>query len=212
MTATLPPAVNASTNGKLGQDAYRAYVDCNWYELALGRHGWSGERLQLTARRITNDYVKANIPYLSPERRDDLCDFVVEKALQATLRFKPQHPTKTYTTNGGSHYDSWICDIMWNRCPDWLRSKAEGNGDKRYGNDNRIVLSTMEDDADHDADFDKLSYERRLNRWGNGAVLANEIYQLNFSNAEWWSRAIDVWCVAVEQEAERRGLLEKAAA
>ncbi len=113
---------------------------------------------------MCRDYANANIPYLAEHRRDELVDFVVEKALIAVMRFKPDHPTTSYGQNGGSHFDSWICDVMLHRCTDWHRSKAEGNGDRRYQNDNRVFTagdlsergmraqgSRRKDHSDHDS-------------------------------------------------------------
>lgn len=124
------------------------------------------------ARKIVNDYCRANIPYLALHRRDELTDFVIEKALLASMRFDPDKPTKKYGQNGGKHFDSWICDEMWNRCIDWLRSKAEGNGDRRYSNDNRIFLAgdTLDDEPDPDLEGKFIS-ERKLVRWQKAAKL-----------------------------------------
>ena len=131
------------------------------------------------ARKIVNDYCRANIPYLAPHRRDELVDFVIEKALMAAMRFDPERPTKKYGQNGGKHFDSWLCDEMWNRCIDWLRSKAEGNGDARYGNENRLILGgdTMQDEPDPDVDFGKLISERRFLRWQQAATLSGWTFE-----------------------------------
>ena len=146
-----------------------AYRSCSWSELALRRQGWTPERLQKAAHKASSDYVALNVPYLSQDRREDLADFVLEKALVAVLRFRPDHPTRTYQMNGGIHFDSWLYDVMMNRCTDWFRSKAEGNGDRRYNNDNRIVLTDDPDPADHDVDFEALVDERRRARWQQAA-------------------------------------------
>jgi hypothetical protein len=62
---------------------------------------------------------------------------------------------------------------MERRCVDWLRAKTEGNGDRRYGNDNRVVLSsdTLEDAPDPELDFEKLISDRRLLEWEEAARL-----------------------------------------
>lgn len=200
MTSTYPSAQDSGKEllrrrEEFTDEIISAYRSCSWAELALRRQGWTPERLHLAARKITNDYVAGNIPYLSPDRRDDLCDFVLEKALQATLRFKPEHPTTTYGANGGIHFDSWICDIMWHRCPDWMRSKAEGNGDKRYGNDNRVDLSDDPDPADHDSDFHTLVDDRRRSRWQQAAV--NVGWELD----EWICITLDKAATQVELSA-----------
>ncbi len=62
-------------------------------------------------------------------------------------------------------------DVLAHRVTDWYRSKASGNGDARYGNDNRIVLSAMDADEaiDTELDFEKLVSERRLAEWQEAA-------------------------------------------
>lgn len=166
-------------------------------ELALRRQGWTGERLMKEARRIVADYVRGNVPYLATHRRDELVDFVVEKALMASMRFDPTRPTKSYGSKGGKHFDSWICDVMWNRCTDWQRSKAEGNGDRRYQNDGRIVLAgdTVADEPDPDVDFGKLLSERRLVKWQAAA----DIVGLDVS--EWVCITLDRAARQVERTA-----------
>jgi hypothetical protein len=178
-------SVTALNGTTLDSAALRAFVNCDWAELALRRHGWTGERLQKTARRITNDYLKLNVPYLSETKREDMVDFVTEKALWATLRFRPSYPTASYGQNGGNHYDSWICDIMSNRCPDFFRSKHEGFGDKRYNNHDRIVLDADPDPADHDTDFSDLIDERRRARWQQAAD------QVGWALEEWIAITLD---------------------
>ena len=159
----------ASVNGTAPYDGIREGAA----ELALRRQGWTGERLIKEARRIVADYIRGNVPYLATHRRDELVDFVVEKALMATMRFDPNTPTKSYGSKGGNHFDSWICDVMGKRCLDWHRAKSEGNGDRRYANDNRIVLAgdTMDDEPDADVDFGKLVSDRRMVRWQVAATL-----------------------------------------
>ena len=120
------------------------------------------------ARKIANDYIARNVPYMG-DRREDLVSFLVLKALESVGRFDASRATTTYGQNGGRHFDSWICDIMEHRCIDWYRSKAEGNGDRRYQNDNRLVLSPMDEDPDPDVDFDNLVSEKRLARWQSAA-------------------------------------------
>lgn len=177
MTATAPPydgirQGSTELNGRLHRHLDDLFERCQWYELALMRHGWTGERLQKEARGIVRDQLTSGkIHYLTPERHDDLVDYMVEKGLQATLRFRPEHQTKSYGSNGGRHFDSWICDILVNRCVDWLRSKHEGNGDRRYGNDGRIVLSAMDEDEDVDVDFDRELAERTVVKWKKAATV-----------------------------------------
>ena len=148
-------------------------------ELALRRHGWTGERLMKEARRIVADYIRGNVPYLAIHRRDELVDFVVEKALLAAMRFDPERPIKSYGSKGGNHFDSYICDVMMHRCTDWQRSKSEGNGDRRYDNDGRIFLAgdTLDDEPDSDVDFGKLISDRRLTRWQIAATMTGWTFE-----------------------------------
>jgi hypothetical protein len=143
-----------------------------WIELALLRNGFTSQRLMLLSHKITSDYIAGNIPYLEQSRRADLADFVLEKSLPAVLRFRPDHPTKTYSS--AAHFSSWMSDLMMHRCTDWFRSRAEGNGDARYGHHNRVVLTdSFDDDADPEIDFEKLLSERRLVKWQQAAEAVN---------------------------------------
>jgi DNA-directed RNA polymerase specialized sigma24 family protein len=171
--ATLPTTVNGTSAPVY--DGIREGAA----ELALRRHGWTGERLMKEARRIVADYIRGNVPYLASHRRDELVDFVTEKALMAAMRFDPERTTKSYGSQGGKHFDSYICDVMWNRCTDWQRSKAEGNGDRRYNNDNRIFLAgdTLDDAPDSDVDFGELISERRLSGWQAAARLTEWTFE-----------------------------------
>lgn len=163
-TLTSPPRHGATGDALV----LRAYQRCEWYELALMRHGWTVERLTKQARKIVADYIRS-IPYLAEHRREELYGFVVEKSLTAVMKFDPARQTTRYGSEGGQHFDSYIADVMWNRCTDWQRSKGEGNGDRRYGNDNRVVLVDDPDPADHDTDFERLVDERRRARWQQAA-------------------------------------------
>jgi DNA-directed RNA polymerase specialized sigma24 family protein len=143
-------------------------------EEALERQGWTGERLVREARRITGDYERAHIPYLTQHRRDELVDFVVEAALRATITFDPERATTSYGRNGGRHFDSWICDVMTWRCTDWLRSKREGNGDARKGFANRIVLTgEFDDEPDVDLEIERYLSADRVAEWTEAAELVN---------------------------------------
>lgn len=186
MTSLADRPRNSSTAGITDASVLRAYQRCEWYELALMRHGWTVERFQKTARKITGDYVALNIPYLTQDKRDALADFVVEKSLPAVIGFKADHPTESYSRNGGKHFDSWICDIMFKRCVDHFRSKSEGWGDRRYGNDNRVELSEDPDPADG-TEFDSLVDDRRRIRWNYQAKLDG--YEDDFSG--WMCKQLD---------------------
>ncbi len=175
-------------------------MQCDWGDLALRRHGWTGERLQREARKIANDYIALHVPYMG-DRREDLVSFITEKAQQAAFRFRPDHPVSSYGTNGGNHFSSWICDIMDKRCVDWYRSKHEGNGDRRYGNDNRIVLHDDPDPADHDTDFEELVDERRRSKWQRAAT------EEGFPLDDWIAVSLDL-CAKHGNRTIRRALEE----
>jgi DNA-directed RNA polymerase specialized sigma24 family protein len=126
------------------------------------------------ARRITRDDERAHIPYLARHRRDELVDFVVEKALVAVTSFDPERATSSYGRNGGRHFDSWICDVMTWRCTDWLRSKREGNGDARKGLANRVVLTgEFDDEPDVDLEIERFISADRVAEWRAAAELVD---------------------------------------
>ena len=118
------------------------------------------------SRKIASDYLRSRGATLPQHRFDDLCSFLVEHALRAANRYDPDRVQRTYGSNGGDPFASWLADILEQRCTDWYRSRAEGNGDRRYNNDKREVLSAMEDDpADHDVDFSKIVSDRERADW-----------------------------------------------
>jgi hypothetical protein len=83
--------------------------------------------------------------------------------VQAALRYDPERTHAKYGQNGGDPFASWLADILDHRVTDWYRSKQEGNGDRRYNLDNRIVLAgdKIEDDPDPDAAFERELALRR---------------------------------------------------
>lgn len=146
----------------------RSYERCEWYELALMRHGFSTERLMRLARKIANDELRMRGATLG-DRFDDLVSRLQMAGLQAAMRYDPLRYHASYGSNGGDPFASYIADLMGKRVDDYFRSKAEGFGDRRYGNDNRIVLDDDPDPADHDTDFEYLVDERRRARWQQAA-------------------------------------------
>lgn len=141
-------------------------------EEALRANNLTGEQVMRLARRIALDYLQGHGATLTPHRLDELVSFLTEHALRAIIRYDPQRVHLSYGTNGGNPVSSWLADIMEQRCTDWYRSKAEGNGDRRYGNDNRITLTAMTgDDPDPDVDFEALISARRMVRWQQAALL-----------------------------------------
>lgn len=146
----------------------RAYQRCEWYELALMRHGFTVERLQRLARKIGNDALRLRGATLG-DRFEDLVSRLQMVGLQAAIRYDPLREQAHYGQNGGEPFASYVADLMEKRVDDYFRSKAEGFGDRRYGNDNRIVLDDDPDPADHDTDFEMLVDDRRRARWQQAA-------------------------------------------
>jgi DNA-directed RNA polymerase specialized sigma24 family protein len=93
-------------------------------------------------------------------------------ALAAAIRFDPDRATTTYGSNGGKHFDSWICDVMWHRCTDWLRKKSEGGGDSRYGFANRVVLTDeFDEDSEPEFEIERFISADRVSEWKAAANL-----------------------------------------
>lgn len=141
-------------------------------ELALRRHGFTGERLQKLARKVANDSLRAKGATLG-DRFDDLVSSLCVVGLRAALRYDPEMTQAKYGKNGGEPFSSYLADVMEHRVIDFYRAKGEGFGDRRYNNDGRLVLAgdTTEDLVDLDFDFGRLISEGRLIRWQLAAKL-----------------------------------------
>jgi hypothetical protein len=115
---------------------------------ALRQHGLTGDRLLKLARRIAND-AQRKAPAGLGGKYEDLVSFLVLQALEATIRYDHTRAKPGYT------FASYLCDVMENRVPDFYRRKSEGFGDRRYGNDGRVVLAgdTMDDEPDPDINW-----------------------------------------------------------
>ena len=136
-------------------------------ELALRRHGFTGERLLNLARAVANSELRRKQSTLG-DRYDDLVSWLSEVGLKGAITYDPTRHGDDYT------FSSYLWDIMERRVPDFYRRKGEGFGDRRYGNDNRLVLTdTSADEPDPDVDFDKLISERRLVLWQQAATAVN---------------------------------------
>ncbi len=146
----------------------RFYQRCEWYELALMRHGFTTERLMKLSRKVANDELRLRGANLG-DRFDDLVSRLQIAGLQAALKYDPHRHHASYGKNGGEPFASYVADIMGMRVDDYFRSKAEGFGDRRKGHDNRIDLSDDPDPADHDTDFELLVDDRRRARWQQAA-------------------------------------------
>ena len=164
MSTITAPRSGAATDALI----VRAYQRCEWYELALMRHGFTTERLMKLARKIANDSLRLRGAVLG-DRFDDLVSRLQMVGLQAALRYDPSRHHASYGSNGGDPFESYVSDLMGKRVDDYFRSKAEGFGDRRYGNDGRVVLADDPDPADHDTDFEALVDERRRARWQQAA-------------------------------------------
>ena len=164
MSTITAPRSGAATDALV----VRAYQRCEWYELALMRHGFTTERLMKLSRKIANDSLRLRGAVLG-DRFDDLVSRLQMVGLQAALRYDPSRHHASYGSNGGDPFESYVSDLMGKRVDDYFRSKAEGFGDRRYGNDGRVVLADDPDPADHDTDFEALVDERRRARWQQAA-------------------------------------------
>lgn len=114
-------------------------------ELALRRHGLHGEKLLNMAYAIANGYCRKTGAGLD-SRIDDLAQYLALAATRQSLLYDPaKNPNSTFT--------SYLWDIMEQRCVDFFRSKGNGFGDRRYGNDNRVTLVGDEQDLGHTTDI-----------------------------------------------------------
>jgi len=159
-------------------------------EEALRDNGLDGLRLIKLAHRITQD-AQRRAPAGLGGKYEDLHSFLVEQALRAALGYDPA------TSNAGYSFESYLCDVMEQRVPDWYRRKSEGFGDRRSGSDGRLVLSgdRMLEEADPDVDFEKLVSERRVARYQRAAKFRG------WSVEEWIMITLD----AAWRAAERQG-------
>jgi len=135
-------------------------------EDALHANGLTGERLLKLARRIATD-AQHRAPAGLGGKYEDLVSFLTLQALEAAVRYDPA------ISGNGYSFSSFLCDIMERRIPDFYRRKAEGFGDRRTGNDNRLTLTGDTDDFDTDIDFEQLISERRAGTWNKAAELSN---------------------------------------
>jgi len=129
------------------------------------------------ARVIANDYQRKHAITLK-DRHDDFVSSLIEVGLRAALRYDPAQAN-------GDQGISFVWKIMENRCDDFYRRKSEGFGDKRHGNDKRVVLVGTDDDFDTDIDFENLLSERRFNRWHHAADT------IGIPFAEWIVQTLD---------------------
>lgn len=170
-------------------EAWLLIVHCRWHELALRRHGFTSERLTRLAHKVANDSLRLRGATLQ-DRFDDLVSRLVMVGLQAALRYDPEREHLSYGANGGEPFSSYVADLMDKRVDDFFRSKAEGFGDRRYGYDDRIVL-TDEIDAPEQVSFDFVLDIERV-KWQQAAKVSNQ--------------DLDQWMVNVLNRAARQVL------
>jgi DNA-directed RNA polymerase specialized sigma subunit len=156
-------------------------------EDALREHGLNGDRVMKLARRIASD-AQRRAPAGLGGKYDDLVGFLSLQALEAALRYEPAK------SGNGYSFTSYLCDVMELRVDDFYRRKSEGFGDRRHGNDQRIVLVGDNEDFDFDTEIDfenKLS-DRRMQGWHRAAE------QLDMPFRDWVLQTLD-------KEARRQG-------
>jgi hypothetical protein len=137
----------------------------------LAEHGFEGDRLLKLSRRIAHDELRRRGAFLDESRFEDLVGFLALHGVRAAVRYDPERRQALYGRDGGDPFSSYIADVLAHRVTDWYRSKHEGQGDRRYGNDNRIVLSAMDEgnEVDTEVDFEGLLSERRFAEWQEAA-------------------------------------------
>ena len=147
MSTAAPPRTHSLDRN----EAWLLVTHCRWKELALRRHGFTAERLTRLAQRVASDALRLRGAVLQ-DRFDDLVSRLVMVGMESAWRYDPEREHLRYGANGGEPFASYVADIMDKRVDDYFRSKAEGFGDRRYGNDNRVVL-TDELDVTEATDF-----------------------------------------------------------
>ncbi len=151
MTAAISDQV---ANGAIRTDAAKALL----------AQGFDGERLLRLARSVANNEINRRGSVLG-DKREDLVGFLVLNACRKAPDYDASRSGPGYT------FASWLYDSMEHWADDFYRRKSEGFGDRRYGNDNRILLHEDPDPADHDTDFEELVSDRRRARWQQAADL-----------------------------------------
>ena len=138
----------------------------------LEENGFSGDRLLKLCRRIANDELRRRGVVLDHERLEDLVAFLALAGVRAVVRYDPTRHHASYGKNGGEPFASWLADVLAHRVTDWYRSKAEGHGDRRYGNDGRIVLTgdDFNDESNIGVDIERFLSDDRVTEWREAAT------------------------------------------
>lgn len=148
-------------------------------EDALHEHGLTGARVLKLAHRIAAD-AQRKAPAGLGGKYEDLVSFLTLQALEAAVRYDPARSGNNYS------FSSYLCDVMEHRVDDFYRRKSEGYGDRRHGNDQRVVLAGDDTEGfDSEVDFDALLSERRMAAWHSAA----ELVGLPFT--EWFVITLD---------------------
>jgi len=101
-------------------------------ELAMRRHGVTPSGLSGLARKAVLDYYESKGGHLSGAKLDDAIGFVRERGIAAVVEYDPVRARGVSPT-------TYAYRIMRLRVTDWLRMDL---GDRRFGNDGRVSLSS----------------------------------------------------------------------
>jgi hypothetical protein len=126
----------------------------------LAEHGFADDRLLELARKIALDELRRRGGSLDEERMGDLVSFLALAGCRAASRYDPERRQAKYGAGGADPFASCVADVMALRMTDYFRSRGEGFGDRRHGNDGRIVLVDGEKIATAD-DFEAELAARR---------------------------------------------------
>lgn len=146
----------------------------------MRRHGFTAERMTRLAQKVANDALRLRGAVLQ-DRFDDLVSRLVMVGMESAWRYDPEREHVSYGRNGGEPFASYVADVMDKRVDDYFRSKHEGFGDRRYGNDNRIVL-TDELDTTEQTNFDFVLDIERV-KWQRAAEATGQDLDMWMVNA-----------------------------
>ena len=165
----------------------------------LRQHGLNGDRLLKLARRIAND-AQRQAPAGLGGKYEDLVSFLTLQALEAAIRYDPDKARPGYS------FSSYLCDIMERRVADFYRRKSEGFGDRRSGNDQRIILTgdTLDEQPSAEWELDVYPAEDDHRLWATAAgLIATPMHDWRHVNERCvmhWTRAahargdtLDAW-------------------
>jgi hypothetical protein len=170
-------------------------------ELALRRHGFTGERLQKLARKVANDSLRGRGATLG-DRFDDLVSSLCIVGMQAAHRYDPDMVQTKYGQNGGEPFASYVADVMEHRIVDFYRKKSEGFADRRRGLDGLVTLDENIDTHPGKADTEEPD-PKLLERWGTASLLLRKPMlkwdRMTERRAFAWQRAADAVDLDLEE-------------